>query len=317
MSEQTTRPGPREGQALPPACGRVPLRYRSPDEDSGRWSSFAFRPGDVVISTRSKHGTTWMQMICALLVLQTTELPAPLAELSPWLDWLVLPQDEVLDRLQRQQHRRFLKTHTPLDGVPLDPQASYVVVCRHPLDAAVSLYHQGGNLDRQRMHQLLGGPAPAGPPPVRPVLPDWLDAWIDREADPRLDLDSLPGVLHHLSDAWARRADGNVVLVHYDDLVADLEGQMRGLAHRLGIRVPEHRWPSLVAAAGFPAMRERAAQLAPDPVGVLRDRGAFFRRGGSGAAGEVLSDEQIARYEAKAAHLAPADLLAWLHRAPQ
>ena len=62
----------------------APRRYRSPDEDSGRWSLFTPRPGDIVISTRSKSGTTWLQMICALLVFQTPDLPAPLARLSPW-----------------------------------------------------------------------------------------------------------------------------------------------------------------------------------------------------------------------------------------
>jgi len=289
------------------------VRYQSPDEDSSRWLEFVFRPGDLIISTRSKHGTTWMQMICALLVFQTPDLPAPLAELSPWLDWLVYPHDEVLARLQAQHHRRFVKTHTPLDGVPLAPRAWYVVVCRDPLDAAVSLYHQRDNLDRQRMRQLTGSTEPAGPPTPRAALPDWLDTWIDRDADPRHDLDSLPGVMHHLSDAWARRNDSNIILVRYEDLVTDLEGQMRRLADRLGIQVPEHLWQSLVTAAGFSAMRERAGQLLPDPVGVLKDSRAFFRRGGSGAAREVLSSEQLGRYHARVAERAPTDLLAWLH----
>ncbi|MGO9195876.1 MAG: hypothetical protein ACLQK4_01950 [Acidimicrobiales bacterium] len=35
-----------------------PYRYRSDDEDSGRWVGFPFRQGDIVISTRSKCGTT-------------------------------------------------------------------------------------------------------------------------------------------------------------------------------------------------------------------------------------------------------------------
>jgi hypothetical protein len=45
----------------------TPFRYQSPDEDSGRWLGFPFRDGDIVISTRSKTGTTWVQMICARL----------------------------------------------------------------------------------------------------------------------------------------------------------------------------------------------------------------------------------------------------------
>lgn len=138
----------------------VPVRYRSADEESGRWLEFPFRPGDIVISTRSKSGTTWVQMICALLVFQTPELPEPLADLSPWLDWLITPRDEVYARLSAQRHRRFIKTHTPLDGVPMAPEVTYIVVARHPLDMAVSLYHQGDNLDRERIRQLTGAPVP-------------------------------------------------------------------------------------------------------------------------------------------------------------
>ena len=121
-----------------------PLRYRSDDEDSARWRSFPFREGDIVISTRSKSGTTWVQMICALLVFQTPQLPAPLAELSPWLDHEITPLDEVVRRLEAQPHRRFVKTHTPLDGVVIDGRATYIVVARDPRDMYISLYHQGG-----------------------------------------------------------------------------------------------------------------------------------------------------------------------------
>lgn len=295
--------------------GPTPVRYTSPEEDSARWLGFPFRDGDIVISTRSKSGTTWLQMICALLVFGTPDLPAPLAQLSPWLDWLVTPRVEVRARLAAQTHRRFVKTHTPLDGVPLDPRATYVVVARHPLDMAVSLYHQGDNLDRERLAALTGAAATA---PRRPRLElrDWLLEWALRDADPRDELDSLPGVLWHLSDAWARRDALNVVLVHYHDLSTDLDGEMRRLAGRLGVTVDEAAWPALVDAAGFDRMRARAAELAPDPAGVMKDRAAFFRRGRSGAGREVLSGDEMARYHERAARLAPADLLAWLHRPP-
>ena len=137
-------------------------RYVNDEEDSARWAGVEFRDGDIVISTRSKTGTTWVQMICALLIFRTAELPAPLSELSPWLDHLITPREEVLAVLAAQRHRRFIKTHTPLDGIPLDPRARYIVTGRHPLDTAVSLYHQGDNLDRARIAALTGAPRRPG-----------------------------------------------------------------------------------------------------------------------------------------------------------
>ena len=289
------------------------VRYRSEDEDSGRWHDFPFRQGDIVISTRSKSGTTWVQMICALLVFQTDQLPEPLGRLSPWLDWTGIPRDEVFARLSTQSHRRIIKTHTPLDGIPLDERATYIVVGRHPLDMAVSLYHQIGNIDRPRLRQLTGQPEPAAPAPPRPSLHDWLLSWIDWDGDPGDQLDSLPGVFHHVGDAWARRHRPNIVLVHYDDLAADLDGAMRRLATLLGITVPEARWPLLVRSAGFDKMRADAEKSAPDPADILIDHRKFFRRGTSGAGREVLTDDEWARYRRRVELMAPPDLLAWLH----
>jgi aryl sulfotransferase len=290
------------------------MRYQSSDEDSARWDGFPFREGDIVISTRSKSGTTWAQMICALLVFQTPDLPAPLPTLSPWLDWLIVPREQVIADLEAQRHRRFIKTHTPLDGIPLDPRATYLVVARHPLDMAISLFHQSRNLNRARMAELTGGPAPATTEePAPPPLHDSLISWIDRDVAPADALDSLPGVLWHLTDAWHRRHDGNVLLVHYADLSADLDGEMRRIADRLGIAVPAAKWESLVEAAGFAQMRARAQDLAPDPAGILKDRDAFFRRGSSGAGRELLTDAEFAHYLDRAAQLAPPDMLTWLH----
>ena len=56
-------------------------------------------------------------------------------------------------------------------------------------------------------------------------------------------MDSLPGVLWHLTGAWARRGQPNIVLAHYDDLSADTGGEMRRLAGRLGITVPPRPGP--------------------------------------------------------------------------
>jgi len=296
----------------PVAAAAPRYRYTSPDEDSARWWDFPFRPGDIVISTRSKSGTTWVQMICLLLVYGKVDLPDRLGALSPWLDHLVRPVDEVFARLAAQEERRVIKTHTPLDGVPLDDRVTYIVVGRHPLDVAVSLYHHGANIDRRRMAELTGNPETPRPP--LPPLHEWLLGFIDWEGDPREWLDTLPGAMLHLSDAWGRRHDPNVVLVHYDDLRADLDGAMRGLAAQLGIAVDEGRWPDLVRAATFEAMREPSRASSPDTLGVLKDPAAFFRHGVSGDGPALLSAGELAHYHERVAAIAPADLLAWLHR---
>ena len=273
----------------------TPVRYRSREEDSARWLSFPFRPGDIVISTRRRTGTTWLQMICALLIFQRPELPAPLWHLSPWLDHLVMPPGMLYAQLAAQPHRRFLKTHTPLDGLPYYPYVTYLVSARHPLDMFVSLRHHEENL--------------TGRPPAEEPHAD-LARWL---TDDDTYFEPLPAVMWHLTDAWTRRFWPNVLLVHYDDLVVWLEAQMRYLAWRLGIRVPESLWPGLVAAAGFEQMRERAGRLVPGAGhGPFRDSAAFFRRGTPGAR-SVFTAEEVARYQAKVAALAPPDLLDWLH----
>jgi aryl sulfotransferase len=290
-----------------------PRRYRSPDEDSGRWDDFEFRPGDIVVSTRSKSGTTWMQMICLLLIFGTPVLPGPLGVLSPWLDWLVEPLDSVRSRLGAQEHRRCIKTHTPLDGIPLDARATYIVVVRHPLDLAVSLYHHGDNLNRTRIRVLTGQLEPTAPPPPRPPLDVWLADWTCFEGDPRAHLDTLPGVLAHVADAWDRRDRDNIVLVHYDDLVSDLPGEMRRLATRLGFEIDEAGWPALVQAATFESMRAGSTTAAPDALGVLNDPAQFFRRGRSGEGEAVLAPADLAAYQARVAAALDPELDAWLH----
>ena len=179
---------------------------------------------------------------------------------------------------------------------------------------AVSLYHQGDNLDRERMRALTGQPA-SEPRRPRPPLHEWLLDWIDRDDDPAEELDSLPGVLAHLSDAWARR-DASRTSCWCTTPTWPATSRLRCAAWRLGSAstCPTQRWPGLVAAAGFEAMRSRADRLAPDASGVLKDPARFFRRGSSGAGRELLSEDELARYKARVAGMAPGELVEWLHR---
>ena len=123
------------------------VRYRTRVEDSARWEGFPFRADDIVISAPPKSGTTWMQTLCAMLVLGGLEFGRPLADISPWLDMQTNNRAEVVASLEAQEHRRFIKTHTPLDGVPFAEGVTYVCMARDPRDVALSFQHHWANLD--------------------------------------------------------------------------------------------------------------------------------------------------------------------------
>src|SRR5258705_4214020 len=112
--------------------------YITAVSDSTRWDGFRARPGDIFVCTPVKSGTTWTQMLCAMLVHQSTTFPQPLNRLSRWLERHRDPLDEVLASYEAQPHRRIVKTHTPLDGLPDYPEVSYVFCGRDPRDVFCS-----------------------------------------------------------------------------------------------------------------------------------------------------------------------------------
>src|ERR671912_955174 len=129
-------------------------RYEASMYDSNRWDGFELRPGDIIISTPPKCGTTWTQMLCALVIFDGPGFPALLDQMSPWLDMSIRPLAEVTASLAAQTHRRFIKTHTPLDGLPLHPDVTYLVVGRDPRDVAISSEHHSANMDVARVLEL-------------------------------------------------------------------------------------------------------------------------------------------------------------------
>ena len=299
------------------------VHYKNFIYDNSRWEGFKFRPDDIVISTPPKCGTTWTQRICALLVLKTPVLDKPLTTYSPWIDMLTRARADILADLDAQQHRRFIKTHTPFDGLPYDERVTYLCVGRDPRDVALSW---DGHIMNADMTALLGARDTAvgnadiaeflekGPPPAAEIESERFWAFVDDPTPATETAGSLLSVLHHLSTFWAVRDKPNVVMLHYDDLKADLEGQMRALAARLSIEIPERLWPELVKAATFEEMRRNADQTAPGVTeAIWLDNKQFFRSGSSGQWRRVIEEGDLARYDARVRDLADPAFAAWAH----
>ena len=295
------------------------MRYRSIVADSARWDGFPFRSDDIIISTPPKCGTTWMQMLCALLIFDGPDFPAPLDQLSPWMDMCNQSVADVWRTLAAQTHRRFIKTHTPLDGLPRRADVTYLVVGRDPRDVSISYEHHADNMDFDHFLELraaaMGNDDLADLPPRAPLPDDPVERFRQFVSDDTAGgPPNLAAVLHHLDTGWQRRADGNVALFHYADLQADLIGELQRLAGELGIPCSPERALALAPEASLTRMRERATELAPEiSQANWKDPRSFFRSGGTGEWRARLTDADLAAYEARVAALATADLAAWIH----
>lgn len=116
--------------------GQYPIKEREHWHhllDSTVWNKFKYRDDDIVISAYSKSGTTWVQPIVAQLIWMGTE-HISVSEVSPWLDCRFPFQEERLEIVEAQTHRRFIKSHLPVDALVFSPKAKYIYIGRDGRD---------------------------------------------------------------------------------------------------------------------------------------------------------------------------------------
>jgi aryl sulfotransferase len=306
-----------------PALLRQPTReYRTPVADCHRWDEFKPREGDIVIATFAKCGTTWTQRIVDLLVFQSPEI-RPFGDISPWLDATFFhPLEDDLATLEAQTHRRYIKSHLPLDALPLWEGVKYIHVGRDGRDASLSWQnHMQGALPemRQRVEAQAmalvsaSGVAPGAPPPPAPDDPrEFLVQWLDQlEAPPSPGADLT--FFEFEATYWRERNRSNLLFVHYNDLKQDLPGEMRRISEFLEIDTPDSLLPDLVKAASFERMKVDGDAMFPE-LKVMFDRGAdrFINQGRSGRWREHALPEDTARYDAFVKRAVSPGMAAWL-----
>ena len=272
--------------------------------DSRHWDRYQPRPGDVVIATAPKVGTTWTQQIVKLLVFQSVE-PRPLVMLSPWLDSRpMMPLDMMLGIIEGQQHRRFIKSHLPMDALPIYDEVKYIHVARDGRDAAMSFLNHCNSYTDEAIARFdavgledpsIGKPYPRAPRTTAEFFHYWVTSSYDKPAMGAQFFDIERSY-------WAERRRPNVLLVHYNDLKADLSGEMARIAAFLGIETPADLWPQLVEAATFEAMqRDGGILLAGMEMGFQGGHKSFLHKAsnnrwqGEVAAADLdLYDQQVA-----------------------
>ncbi len=276
--------------------------------DSTIWNDLRFRDDDIVIATYAKAGTTWMQQIVGQL-LCGGDPDLAVAEMSPWLDLRVPPKAEKLPRVEAQTHRRFLKTHLPVDALRFSPAAKYVYIGRDGRDVVWSMYNHHVNANATWYAALNDTPGRVGPPiepPPADIRQYWRD-WMDRDGHPFWPF------WENIRTWWAIRALPNVRFVHFADLKRDMPGEMLRLAAFLDIPIEAARWDAIVEYCTFEWMKRHAGKSVP-AGGAFWDAGAevFINKGVNGRWSAVLSAAESDEYERRAVAELGADCARWL-----
>jgi aryl sulfotransferase len=276
--------------------------------DSTIWNDFQFRDDDIIIATYAKSGTTWTQQIIAQ-TLFGPDSELEVAEMSPWLDLRIPPKAVKLPMVEAQTHRRFLKTHLPLDALVFSPEAKYIYIGRDARDVVWSMYNHHANANHLWYEALNDTPGRVGPPiepPPSDILQYWHD-WMDRDGHPFWPF------WESVRSWWEVRHLPNVLFVHFANLKRDMPGEIRRIAEFLDIPIDETHWETTLEYCSFDWMKRHAAKSVP-AGGVFWDDGAqvFINRGVNGRWTETLTAEDVAEYEARAVQELGPECARWL-----
>lgn len=276
--------------------------------DSTIWNDFPFRDDDIIISTYGKSGTTWMQQIVSQLIFNG-EIGLPVADMSPWMDLRVPPIPVKMGMVEAQTHRRFLKTHLPVDALNFSPKAKYIYMARDGRDVLWSLHNHHNTANEGWYDALNNTPGLVGPPMGKPegTIREYFNNWVEKDGYP------FHPFWENISTWWEIRDLSNIHFVHFANLKKDMPGEIRKVAAFLDLPIDESKWEEILEHCSFKYMKENATASVP-LGGAFWEGGAktFIHKGKNGRWRDVLSEEESANYERIAKEKLGAACAHWL-----
>ena len=276
--------------------------------DSTMWNDINFRDDDIIISTYAKSGTTWMQQIISQLIFNGKE-GLEVAEMSPWIDLRVPPKQVKIPAVEAQEHRRFIKTHLPVDALVFSPNAKYLYIGRDGRDVLWSLYNHHITANNIWYEALNDTPGLVGPKIGKPLdsIVDYYHEWLDKDGYPWWSM------WENVNSWWEIKDLPNVMFVHFAKLKEDMPGMIRRIASFLDISIDESKWNDILKHCSFDYMKDNATKSVP-LGGAFWDGGAktFIHKGTNGRWREVLTTEESEKYEKIATEKLPSECAHWL-----
>ncbi|XP_056389288.1 sulfotransferase 1C1-like isoform X2 [Hyla sarda] len=202
--------------------------------------NFQAREDDILIATFPKAGTTWMQEIVDLILLNgdvERSMRAPSFMKVPFIDLNAKPRIPGVEAANTMESPRLIKTHFQIQLVPpsfWEKNVKVVYVARNAKDCVVSYYHF------QRMNKALPDPGTwneyfsmflAGKNP-------W-GSWFD-----------------NVIGWWKAKDKHQILYVFYEDMIEDPKREIRKISKFLGKDLTEEVLDTIQLHTSFDAMKE-------------------------------------------------------------
>ncbi|MBQ73556.1 MAG: sulfotransferase [Gammaproteobacteria bacterium] len=304
-----------------PAVTRV---YKNHHLDSTRWESYTPRDDDIIVTTSYKSGTTFTQQILYNMLVRDTQHDDELPEInaiSPWVDarfWGITKED-LVPLLEGIKHRRFLKSHLPLYGLPYYEQVKYLIIGRDVRDVFMSMVNHYSNytdLSYAVLEQDNPGlPFPRYDGDIKAFWKNWITrGWFEWEQEGY----PMWANMQHTQSYWEYRHLPNFLFLHYADMRADLPAAVKRIADFIEHDLSEDEISAIVSATDFENVRKKAVakakQLEGQPQFFNGGDATFFFKGNNGRWKDVLDEEDLCMYEETKSKVLSEDCAAWLEQ---
>jgi hypothetical protein len=229
------------------------------------------RPTDIYISSYPRSGTTLTQWILYLLTHDEQPDPDHLTKVSPWFERSLAIGELTADDLASFDSPRVFKSHLPREWLP--DGARYIYVEREVEDVLVSYFH---------FYQAYLG--------FRGSLEDFYRRFVEGRVQYGSWFEHVAGWHEHADDP-------DVLILHYEELLADRKGSIAKILEFLGWDRDERSVDRAVIESSFDAMKRRESVF-DHATALLLERGVSpqsFLRSGTIGDGAVALDASQSR----------------------
>ena len=205
----------------------------------------------------------------------------------------------------------------PLDGLPYFPQLKYILVGRDARDVFMSFWNHQSNITPLFYEVVnsgqVGDPLPPPPEDIKVFWREWMTrGWFPWESE------GYPnwGNLRHTPGLGGTTASlPNILFVHYNDLLADLPGEIGRVADFLAIDVSNDALSRIASIVDFKSMKANAEGILPGAKDVfIGGAQTFINKGTNNRWRQVLNEDDLELYTAAVACELTPDCAAWLER---